>query len=227
MTRGSSDRARRAGLAVWQALVLLVVIVVLVILMLRWLSASSRREADVSSPAAAVTTSPGMPSGPRARATPGTPSGATPVVIMSVDPTALNRNPPLRPDPSLTPGDTLPVTAQDVCTPGYSKKVRNVPSGVKRQAYAQYGIEQRATGEFEVDHLISLELGGSNSIRNLWPQSFMTHPWNAHVKDAIENELHRQVCAGTMSLHDAQRAIATDWIAAYRRVLHRDLPASP
>lgn len=226
MSRGSSSRPRRAGLAVWQALVALVVIVVLVIVVLRWLGAAGRREAQVGSPASAVTRSPGMPSGPRTGAAPGTPSGATPVVIMSVDPSALNRNPPLRPDPSITPGDTLPVTAQDVCTPGYAKKVRNVPSGVKRQAYARYGIAQRAAGEFEVDHLISLELGGSNSIRNLWPQSFMTHPWNAHVKDAIENELHRQVCAGTMSLHDAQHAIATDWIAAYRRVLHRDLPPS-
>lgn len=215
MTRGSSYRARRAGLAVWQALVALVVIVVLVILVLRWLGASNRRAAEVTTPAASVASA--------ARG----PGGATPVVTQSVDPGALNRNPPLRPDPSITPGDTLPVTAQDICTPGYAKKVRNVPSGVKRQAYARYGIAQRANGEFEVDHLISLELGGSNSIRNLWPESFMTHPWNAHVKDVIENELHRQVCSGAMSLHDAQHAIATDWIAAYRRVLHRDLPPSP
>jgi hypothetical protein len=152
------------------------------------------------------------------------PPGTTPVVIQSVDPTALNRNPPLRPDPSLTPGDTLPVTKADICVPGYSKKVRNVPEGVKKQVYAEYGVARRATGEFEVDHLISLELGGSNSIRNLWPESYMTHPWNAHVKDAVENELHQQVCSGRISLHDAQRAIATDWIAAYRRLLHRDLP---
>lgn len=225
MTRGSSYRASRAGLAVWQALVALVVIVILVILVLRWLGAASRREAQVGSPAPGVAARPGAPPGTTPSGT--TPSGTTPVVIQSVDPSALNRNPPLRPDPSLTPGDTLPVTAQDVCAPGYAKKVRNVPSGVKRQAYARYGVGQRAAGEFEVDHLISLELGGSNSIRNLWPQSFMTHPWNAHVKDAIENELHRQVCSGAMSLHDAQHAIATDWIAAYRRVLHRDLPPSP
>jgi hypothetical protein len=40
----------------------------------------------------------------------------------------------------------------------------------------------------------------------------------------VENALHKQVCDGTISLHDAQRAIASDWIAAYRRLLHRDLP---
>lgn len=121
------------------------------------------------------------------------------------------------PDPARTPGDTLAVTARDVCTPGYAKKVRNVPASVKRAAYARYGITHHAPGEYEVDHLISLELGGSNSIRNLWPESYRTQPWNARVKDAVENRLHADVCAGRISLHDAQQAIARDWIAAYRR----------
>jgi hypothetical protein len=62
------------------------------------------------------------------------------------------------------------VTAQDVCVPGYAKKVRAVPAWLKRQAYAEYGITQYKTGDYEVDYLIPLSLGGSNSIRNLWPQ---------------------------------------------------------
>lgn len=123
----------------------------------------------------------------------------------------------LLPDPAKTPGDTLAVTARDVCTRGYARKVRDVPSSVKRAAYARYGITHHAPGEYEVDHLISLELGGSNSIRNLWPESYRTQPWNARVKDAVENRLHADVCAGRISLHDAQQAIAHDWIAAYRR----------
>src|SRR5579871_616744 len=76
------------------------------------------------------------------------------------------------PDPKMTPGDTLPVTADDVCVSGYSKKVRNVTEDVKKQAYAEYGITSHRPHEYEVDHLISLELGGSNSIKNLWPQSY-------------------------------------------------------
>jgi hypothetical protein len=121
------------------------------------------------------------------------------------------------PDSTKTPGATFPVTKADICTPGYSSKVRNVPSAMKRAVYASYGITQRDPGEYEVDHLISLELGGSNSQRNLWPQSFRTQPWNAHVKDALENQLHNMVCNGQVSLEDAQHAIATDWIAAYRK----------
>src|SRR6516164_4056770 len=61
---------------------------------------------------------------------------------------------PILPDPKLTPGDTFDVTAQDVCVPGYAKKVRAVPAWLKRQAYAEYGITEYKTGDYEVDHLI-------------------------------------------------------------------------
>jgi hypothetical protein len=125
-------------------------------------------------------------------------------------------SPPILPDPTRTPGDTLDVTKDDICVPGYSKKIRNVPQAVKDQVYASYGITHHAPGEYEVDHLISLELGGSNSIKNLWPQSYKTMPWNAHVKDKLENRLHADVCSGKVDLKTAQQQIATDWIAAYK-----------
>jgi hypothetical protein len=120
------------------------------------------------------------------------------------------------PDPRKTPGDTLDVTPQDFCVSGYSSKVRNVPESVKSQAYQEYGITSRQPGEYEVDHLISLELGGSNSIRNLWPESY-TGEWNAHLKDSLENRLHDLVCSGSLDMKAAQQAIATNWIAAYQR----------
>jgi hypothetical protein len=131
---------------------------------------------------------------------------------------------PILPDTAKTPGAILDVRAADICVPGYSKKVRNVPAAVKRQAYALYGVRTHEPGEYEVDHLISLELGGSNSIRNLWPQSFRTHPWNARVKDALENELHRRVCAGTMQLATAQQVIAHNWVIGYRIYVHQNPP---
>ena len=65
---------------------------------------------------------------------------------------------PILPDAKLTPGDTFDVTAEDVCVPGYAKKVRAVPAWLKRQAYAEYGITQYKTGDYEVDHLIPLSL---------------------------------------------------------------------
>ena len=133
---------------------------------------------------------------------------------------------PLLPDRALTPGATLPVTVADIAVPGYTKKVRNVPTDVKRQVYSEYGITSHKPGQYEVDHLISLELGGSNSLKNLWPQSYLTQPWNAHVKDQLENELHDEVCSGRLDLATAQHDIATDWIAAYKKYFHTDAPLS-
>lgn len=139
------------------------------------------------------------------------------VLALSSGGFAQRRNsPPVLPDRTLTPGDVLDVTKDDICVPGYSKKVRDVPKAVKDQVYASYGITRRLPGEYEVDHLISLELGGSNSIKNLWPQSYKTTPWNAHVKDKLENRLHADVCSGKIDLKAAQQEIATDWIAAYK-----------
>jgi len=70
---------------------------------------------------------------------------------------------------------------------------------------------------YEEDHLISLEIGGHpTDPRNLWPEPW-SGPLNAHDKDRLENELHRQVCAGTITLEAAQQAIASDWVAAYRQ----------
>jgi hypothetical protein len=120
------------------------------------------------------------------------------------------------PDPKLTPGDVLDVTPQDFCVSGYSSKVRDVPQSVKDQAYQEYGITSHQPGQYEVDHLISLELGGSNSIRNLWPESY-TGEWNAREKDKLENKLHELVCSGSLDMKTAQQAIATNWIAAYEK----------
>jgi hypothetical protein len=102
---------------------------------------------------------------------------------------------PILPDPNLTPGSTFDVSAQDICIPGYTKKVRNVPAEMKREVYEEYGITSHGPGDYEVDHLIPLELGGSNSIKNLWPESHRTTPWNAQVKDRLEAKLHKLVCS--------------------------------
>ena len=121
------------------------------------------------------------------------------------------------PNRSLTPGDTLDVTLADIQEKGYSAKVRNVPVSVKREVYASYGIQHWTTGEYEIDHLVSLSLGGSNSKKNLWPQSYKTEPWNAHTKDQLEYKLLTLVRSGKVDLHTAQQEMARDWIAAYKK----------
>ncbi|MEJ2288140.1 MAG: hypothetical protein P8Y02_05735 [Deinococcales bacterium] len=119
------------------------------------------------------------------------------------------------PNPTLTPGDVLTTDVARICTPGYSKTVRDVPESLKTAVYREYGITHHAPYSYEVDHLVSLELGGSNSIRNLWPESYTSEPLNAHVKDRLENKLHELVCNGKLSLATAQHQEAADWIQAY------------
>jgi hypothetical protein len=151
-------------------------------------------------------------------------SAATADTASSVAPSDSGLRFPFVPDPAKTPGATLEVTASDICVPGYSKKVRNVPIAVKHQVYASYGIRTHEPGEYEIDHLVNLDLGGSNSTRNLWPQSYRTSPWNARLKDALENELHRRVCAGTLDLTKAQRIIAQNWVMGYRIYVNPNPP---
>ncbi len=122
------------------------------------------------------------------------------------------------PDSACTPGAIFAdVTSAQVCVSGYSKSVRNVPSAEKTQSYTEYGISHHSTGEYEVDHLISLELGGSNDIANLWPEPADPRP-GFHEKDQVENYLHTQMCSGAISMQEAQREIATNWLAVYQRM---------
>ena len=126
----------------------------------------------------------------------------------------------IRPDPKLTPGDALPVAEDEVCEPGYSKFVRRYIDGrTKERVYREYGLENHKPGEYEIDHLISISLGGSNDLKNLWPQSLDdTKLWNAKLKDRLERRLHRLVCdERSLKLRDEQEAISRDWIAAYRK----------
>ena len=119
------------------------------------------------------------------------------------------------PDPACTPGAVFPnVTAAQICTPGYSKSVRDVSDSTKAQVYAEYGVVEHVPGQYQVDHLISLELGGSNDIANLWPEPADPRP-GFHEKDTVENRLHDEVCSGAISLQRAQVLIAANWLSAY------------
>src|SRR5271166_4354158 len=81
---------------------------------------------------------------------------------------------PILPDPKLTPGDNFDVTAQDVCNP----RMPEMCAMFRRKRSAKFTgntashLMEHGTGDYEIDHLISLELGGSNSIRSLWPESY-------------------------------------------------------
>ena len=126
----------------------------------------------------------------------------------------------LLPDSLETPGAVATTDTALVCRKGYSRSVRHVTAGVKRQVYVAYSTAPHDSTCCEVDHLISLELGGSNDFQNLWPEPYVPHP-GARDKDKVENWLHRGVCAGRISLQEAQREIAEDWYAVYLQLPKR------
>ena len=114
------------------------------------------------------------------------------------------------PDHKLTPG----AWGHDVSAicPHVSRVLEdNRPSAaVKAEVYSEYHIRHHVYGEFEIDHLVPLELDGSNARGNLWPE-----PGYPNSKDRLENKLHYLVCHGQLSFAAVQRAIVTDWRVAY------------
>lgn len=115
------------------------------------------------------------------------------------------------PDSDCTSGAILTTDISVICKSGYTKTVRNVTTAEKKKVFAEYGIPYSQHSGYEVDHLISLELGGSNDISNLWPESYSIKN-GSRTKDTFENYLHKQVCTGKMAIEEAQQEIATNWL---------------
>ncbi len=118
-----------------------------------------------------------------------------------------------RPNPDLTPGAVRPLTLGTVCTTRWGVDRRHVTTAMRRHVFAAYGIPWERRADYELDHLVPRSLAGADDILNLFPQ-----PWpSARKKDRLEVALGKRVCAGTMTLPQAQRAFRTDWMAAYQQ----------
>jgi uncharacterized protein DUF3761/uncharacterized protein DUF2510 len=189
------------------------------------LTAPSKHTASEST----LGTSPVVPSASAFVQTTSTPSPSTPsspgTPVETTGGVTVNGAGAVLPDPLRTPGATNPSVNQNdidstICVSGWTATVR--PSStyttdlkVKQldSGYAYRGDTN--TGDYEEDHLISLEIGGSpTSELNLWPEPYNSAD-GARVKDVVENKLHDLVCAGSISLATAQQAIAGNWWTAY------------
>ena len=120
------------------------------------------------------------------------------------------------PDLKLTPGETIDITREALCGDGRAALDDDVPVKVKSRVYDIYGIKADSPVSYNVDHLIPAGLGGSNSIKNLWPQP-LSGEWGYVVKNKLERRLRRMVCSGEMDLKKAQEEIARDWVSAYKQ----------
>jgi hypothetical protein len=125
------------------------------------------------------------------------------------------------PDRQCSPGAVYTgLTRAVLCSPTFrTGTIRNVPESEKHQVEVEYGMAPKSYGRtIEIDHIVSLELGGSNDIANLFPEPG-AGAFSYHVKDKLENRLHDMVCSGAISLSAAQRKIASDWISLYESVI--------
>ncbi len=125
-----------------------------------------------------------------------------------------------RPDRLCSPGAyDARLTKRVICAASFrTGAIRDVPQAEKFHVEREYGMAASYYGySIEIDHIVPLELGGSNAIANLFPEPG-TGAANYHVKDALENRAKAEVCDGQLSLRTARRGFAKNWEALYRRL---------
>jgi hypothetical protein len=162
-------------------------------------------------------------------------------LVVAVSMPALAAGAPDLPNSARTPGVSDPAVtqaniAENICVPGYTKTLRpntRVTNAIKKKQLAAWGYTDRKMADYEEDHLISLQLGGSaDDEGNLWPEHY-SGKWGARVKDTLEGELNRRICSDAsdpdhITLKEGQDAISKDWKAAYAKyVCGRTPPLSP
>ena len=124
-----------------------------------------------------------------------------------------------RPDRACSPGGFYSkLTTGVICSGSFhTSTIRSVPQSEKYAVEREYGLAPSHYGStLEIDHIVSLELGGSNDIANLFPEKAGVNA-GYRVKDRLENKLHALVCSGSMTLRAAQEGIAADWEALYAK----------
>ncbi|HEY7305119.1 MAG TPA: hypothetical protein VH601_13435 [Bryobacteraceae bacterium] len=131
---------------------------------------------------------------------------------------------PAEPLASLTPGQAVPISRQQVCSSDSQTRARVPAPILRKRVFAEYGMANAQEQDFEVDFLITPELGGAETVKNLWPEPYYNTVWNAHVKDQLEVRLRDLVCSGELDLGTAQRDLSSGWIAAYRRYFKSEMP---
>jgi hypothetical protein len=130
------------------------------------------------------------------------------------------------PDTRFTPGAVRTVDARAVCQDRPTSADSAIPAKMQGEVFREYRMVNARPQDYEIDYLITPELGGADDIRNLWPEPYGNTQWNARVKDQLEDHLHEMVCHGQLDLSTAQQDIATDWISAYKKYFHTEAPLS-
>jgi hypothetical protein len=111
----------------------------------------------------------------------------------------------LLPNPKLTPGKIAE----------HDKDRGGVTAAMEQKVLARYRIPWARRAEFKIDHLIPAEMGGADSVENLWPQRLRAKPYGADRKQLLAEVLLTRIAKGQITLAQAQEQISKDWIDAF------------
>lgn len=126
------------------------------------------------------------------------------------------RRDPERPLQRLTPGRRLTTRVAMFCQRGYATRVRSVSASRRHAVYHRYGFKSRPPG-YVIDHLIPLQLGGSNAITNLFPMPRAA----SFAKDSVEDWAHARACSirTPTETRRLQHGFRRNWRALYAEML--------
>jgi hypothetical protein len=136
---------------------------------------------------------------------------------------AQKRNGFLVPDPDCTPGAFNPTLTVAVLNDGRFRTdcVRDKATSAEKKKDLRFYHQNKPTINkaqkqvCELDHFISLELGGADTLDNIWPQCGPSRVVLKNrffkQKDTVENFLAWLVKNDRMDLADAQKGIVADW----------------
>ncbi len=127
--------------------------------------------------------------------------------------------------------------SQTICNPNWSTKSIRPPVSYTNNIKKEYlndpkwGYTDKNMADYELDHVISLELGGNpTDPKNLYPEPYLNQykgiNYGARQKDKVEGYLNREVCAGRMTLAEAQKEISTNWVSVYEKIANITVPVS-
>jgi hypothetical protein len=126
------------------------------------------------------------------------------IVVLAIATTASAQQ-SLLPNRKLTPGR---VATRE-------KDRGGITVAMEQKIFARYRLPWAWRAEYKIDHLIPLELGGADTIDNLWPQSLRAKPYGPDRKELLTEVFLEKIRTGKMILAQAQEEIRRDWIDAF------------
>jgi hypothetical protein len=122
----------------------------------------------------------------------------------------------VEPDRRCSPGAYYSrATKAVLCSPGFHPStLQHVTAAATRTVNAEYGLTGSSRAALKIDHIVPLELGGSNNVANLYPQ----RPSANRLKKTLDSALRGRVCQGLISLAAARQQVAANWELLYTKL---------